>query len=847
MATLKLGSGRFGFRNVQLFKTDRYSLGIGSYGAVYRAKCDQLVCAAKVLHPILFQTRDPASRRIVQRFEQEIRFISDLHHPNIIQYLGSCSDPETGLPVLFMELMDESLTNFLECPSKRPSPLAFHLQVNIALDIAQALSHLHHHKLLHRDLSSNNVLLIGNSRAKVTDFGMATMLGVDPRLTPTYCPGTNSYMSPEALAEPPAYTAKLDIFSCGVVFIQLITRKFPDPGPRTRTVELNDPRLPSGTLLAVVPELKRRKDHIDLIPPSHPLLEVALECLKDKDDLRPTAVELCFRLTALKESPTYQDSLKNIHITDGITDQTTCARSHKQLKQQLREQESKVKELTHQILQLELHMPKDSQRDDDHRNDMIQVERDVLAQKDRQIQEKENELQQKDAVIQRQEMLLRQAREELNQKQEENRRLVRQLQSTSQDSEQVVAALQQSVEQKDVLLRGKEEQLQRRERWIQQLQKKDDGEDAALDFGHGNGEAIFGDTNLHHRRRDGAVGPLKQGQNHYRKSLDEDKAPRQVNGSPKNLLKLEWKDGPKAPSVICGESAVVSEGMAYFCEGVNNTKVIVYNTDTEQWTVLPECPKKYFSVAIVSGQLTAVGGKHTDRDTSSLLSITPKKGWLGFTRQQWVEVFPAMLHCHNNPAVTTTKSYLIVAGGWGPEGKTAAVEVLDTKTLCWFEVASLPYPLHQATVAHFQGRLYIGGGCTQSKTVRGGSMWTNSVVTCEESRLLTSHRTQNCWGVWKKVADLPVMMSSIVAVKDQLLALGGTVSGDDSDKVYQYHAESNSWNAISSMQTKRHQFYAVVLPRDQLMVVGGSTPDGLTDKVEIAHVVPSDQSRTLTL
>ena len=89
--------GRFGFRNIQLIKTEDYSLGIGSYGAVYRAKCDQLTCAAKVLHPILFQTRDPAAHRIVQRFEQEIQFLSGLKHPNVIQYLGSCRDPESRL------------------------------------------------------------------------------------------------------------------------------------------------------------------------------------------------------------------------------------------------------------------------------------------------------------------------------------------------------------------------------------------------------------------------------------------------------------------------------------------------------------------------------------------------------------------------------------------------------------------------------------------------------------------------------------------------------------------------------------------------------------------------------
>ena len=300
MAQQLLIGGRFGFRDVRLVKSEDNSLGIGSYGAVYRAKCDQLVCAAKVLHPILFQTRDPAAHRIVERFQREIEFLSGLRHPNVIQYLGSCADPESGLPVLFMELMDESLTSFLERPPN-PPPLPLHVQLDIAHDVSQALSHLHRHEVLHRDLSSNNVLLIGTCRAKVTDFGMAKLLGSDPHLTPTYCPGTNGYMSPEALTDPPEYSEKLDVFSCGVLLVQLVTRKFPNPGPRTYTVQVNDPRFPKGRVLVEVPELDRRREHLDLVPPTHPLLQVALDCIKDKEDDRPTSERLCYRLVYSSE------------------------------------------------------------------------------------------------------------------------------------------------------------------------------------------------------------------------------------------------------------------------------------------------------------------------------------------------------------------------------------------------------------------------------------------------------------------------------------------------------------------------------------------------------------------
>ena len=200
-----------------------------------------------------------------------------MRHPNIVQYLRSCLDPESGHPVLLMELMDESLTSFLERPND-PPPLPFRVQVNISLQLAEALVYLYANQILHRDLSSNNVLLIGSSRAKVTDFGMARLAGNQARLIPTFCPGTMVYMSPEALPEPPEHTSKLD------VFIQLITRKFPDPASRMRAVEVGgDPRFGATQVHIIVRVLEHCRSHIDLVDPTHPLMMVALSCLKHEE------------------------------------------------------------------------------------------------------------------------------------------------------------------------------------------------------------------------------------------------------------------------------------------------------------------------------------------------------------------------------------------------------------------------------------------------------------------------------------------------------------------------------------------------------------------------------------
>ena len=293
----------FHYRHYRLFRDA--ILGTGAYGQVCKAKLDELPCAAKLLHPILVDRTDPKNQTNLRKFEQECRFLSEIRHPNIVQYLAVVQDRESGLPVLLMELMDMSLTHFLEQSEK---PLPYHVQVDISHDIALALAYLHSNDIIHRDLSSNNVLLIGPGyRAKVTDFGMSKLSEMHPHMTPlTKCPGTAAYMAPEALQDEPVYSPKLDVFQAGVLMIQIITRKFPDPDRATRRIE--HPQSPTGIFLVPVPETERRQNHLSLIPQTHPMLRLSLDCLKDRDKDRPTAQQVCQQLSTLKEAPQYVQS-----------------------------------------------------------------------------------------------------------------------------------------------------------------------------------------------------------------------------------------------------------------------------------------------------------------------------------------------------------------------------------------------------------------------------------------------------------------------------------------------------------------------------------------------------------
>jgi len=441
----------FHYQRVKLLKTEQ--LGVGSYGAVCKAMCDDLPCAAKILHPTLFQFTAPGTTSVMQKFEQECRLLSVIKHPHIVQYLGTYHDPESRLPVLLMELMDESLTQFLGRSNK---PLPYHTEVNLCLDIALALSYLHSNGIVHRDLSSNNVLLIAGSRAKVTDFGMVKLYDVNrstTHLTPlTLCPGTTVYMSPEALGEPPMYTDKLDSFSLGVLCVQIMTRQFPDPGEHFQIIEINDPRIPSGRVQVEVPEIKRRQSHIDLINPAHPLLPVALDCLKDRDRERPSCHELCGWMSTLKASSKYTKSVQQSQVNTKLTESANKEREIQQSKQ-IRDLQQQLQTL-HEQLHIQNGKLQEKEQENQQQLHQILGLRTLFTAKEKQLAAKDDQLASKDHQIQREEAAHQQE--------------IQQLRQQLQSNEQVAAEFQQNLLEREKMI----QELQRQILELQQLRQR---------------------------------------------------------------------------------------------------------------------------------------------------------------------------------------------------------------------------------------------------------------------------------------------------------------------------------------------------------------------------------------
>ena len=324
--------------------------------------------------------------------------MSNMRHPNIVQYLGTYRDSaDTHLPVLLMELMDDSLTHFLE---SSPQPIPYHIAVNICHDVTLALSFLHSNNIVHRDLSGNNVLLRGNVLAKVTDFGMARLGDINPhatRFTSTMCPGTDVYMPPEAVQDKPVYTEKIDCFSFGVITLQILTRLFPKPGDRY--INVNVPHYPRPLKMDVL-EKDRRQNHISRVDPDHPLIPVILDCLKDKDNKRPSAHQLCERVADLKRMEKYIDSARTVQDKDEVI-QSLASRVEENVRA-MSSKEEEIQQLRQQLQQVQRERDEARRRSEERErqlgrvNQQLQEAEQVVAQFERRVAELEQLLSQRD-------------------------------------------------------------------------------------------------------------------------------------------------------------------------------------------------------------------------------------------------------------------------------------------------------------------------------------------------------------------------------------------------------------------------------------------------------------------
>ena len=211
------------------------NIGNGAYGTIRKIKYCGTPCAAKEMRSDLLPEllagmlqKDNSESLIVERFCAEIKILSEIRHPNFVNFIGVYVKEGSSFPILVMELMHTSLAKCLTqyATDRKKFPLANKLF--ILQDVASALVYLHSQEppILHRDLTANNVLLTSSMKAKVADLGMAKIMTIGMSKL-TQCPGNVKYMPPEALKEHPSYGIEIDIYSYGVLGFHTFSGKSP--------------------------------------------------------------------------------------------------------------------------------------------------------------------------------------------------------------------------------------------------------------------------------------------------------------------------------------------------------------------------------------------------------------------------------------------------------------------------------------------------------------------------------------------------------------------------------------------------------------------------------------------
>jgi predicted Ser/Thr protein kinase len=200
----------------------RYELeelvGSGGMSSVYRAK-DRLLerhVALKILHETY-----GADESTVERFRREARAVAQLSHPNIVTVIDRGED-EGRQFIVFEYVHGENLKQLLERSGRLPIRRALEL----AIEIGRGLGFAHEAGVVHRDVKPQNVLLNGDGKAKVTDFGIARSRDADSVTLTGTVMGTSNYISPEQASGLPV-DASTDVYALGVVLFELLTGRVP--------------------------------------------------------------------------------------------------------------------------------------------------------------------------------------------------------------------------------------------------------------------------------------------------------------------------------------------------------------------------------------------------------------------------------------------------------------------------------------------------------------------------------------------------------------------------------------------------------------------------------------------
>ncbi|CAK7342023.1 unnamed protein product [Dovyalis caffra] len=207
-------------RNVTKNFASENELGRGGFGVVYKGELDD---GTKIA--VKRMEAGVISSKALDEFQAEIAVLSKVRHRHLVSLLGYSIEGYER--ILVYEYMPQGALSkhLFHWKSWKLEPLSWKRRLNIALDVARGMEYLHnlaHQSFIHRDLKSSNILLADDFRAKVSDFGLVKLAPDGEKSVVTRLAGTFGYLAPE-YAVTGKITTKVDVFSFGVVLMELLT------------------------------------------------------------------------------------------------------------------------------------------------------------------------------------------------------------------------------------------------------------------------------------------------------------------------------------------------------------------------------------------------------------------------------------------------------------------------------------------------------------------------------------------------------------------------------------------------------------------------------------------------
>ena len=211
--------------------TIREEIGRGASGLVSKGQFRGQTVAVKQIHQFIL-----TQKHVMDEFKREIRIMASVQHPNLVRFIGAVFDESveslTATPLLLLELLHTNLRHAYEAQHSSLSPSAM---LSIFRDMTYGLHYLHEHQepIIHRDVSAPNVLLEalpgGTWRAKLSDFGSANFLKRSSTLGvgAIVCTAPEMFPRNDPSAPVPRPTVKCDVFSYGIVLVEVITKTMP--------------------------------------------------------------------------------------------------------------------------------------------------------------------------------------------------------------------------------------------------------------------------------------------------------------------------------------------------------------------------------------------------------------------------------------------------------------------------------------------------------------------------------------------------------------------------------------------------------------------------------------------